>query len=113
MTREEAIKHIKAMCQMLLGADNKPISDTYYALEVALEELSDEPCEDAIRRWIPVSDRLPDNDDMMLVTCRTKKGVSSVNRAYYSRGSWHGSGSMSGVIAWMPMPEPYSGEAER
>ena len=50
MTREEAIKHIKAMCQMLLGADNKPISDTYYALEMALENLSAEPCEDAISR---------------------------------------------------------------
>ena len=50
MTNEEAIKHIKAMCQMLLGADNKPISDTYYALEMALENLSAEPCEDAISR---------------------------------------------------------------
>ena len=50
MTREEAIKHIKAMCQMLLGADNKPISDTYYALEMAISALSAEPCEDAISR---------------------------------------------------------------
>ena len=59
------------------------------------------------QRWIPVEERLPETDDMVLVTCKTKKGVLSVNRAYYCNGSWHGSGSMSGVIAWMPLPEPY------
>ena len=57
--------------------------------------------------WIPVADRVPDNDDVMLVSCKTKKGVKSVNRAYYKSGYWHGSGSMSGVEAWMPLPEPY------
>lgn len=62
--------------------------------------------------WIPVSERLPENDKTVLVTCKTLKGILSVNRAYYSKeiGGWHGSGSMSGVIAWMPMPEPYKGE---
>lgn len=59
------------------------------------------------RRWIPCDKRLPQDDAMMLVTCRTKRGVLSVNRAYYSNGCWHGSGSMAGVIAWMELPEPY------
>lgn len=61
-------------------------------------------------KWIPEKERLPENDEMVLVTCITKKGVRSVNRAYYSSGFWHGSGSMSGVIAWMPLPEPYRSE---
>ena len=60
--------------------------------------------------WIPVSDRLPESDYMCLVSCKTKKGVKSVNRAYYSNGFWHGSGSMSGVEAWMPLPEPYTAD---
>jgi len=62
--------------------------------------------------WIPVSNRLPSDDEMKLVTCETKKGVKNVNRAYYSEGSWHGSGSMSGVIAWSAMPKPYDGTNE-
>lgn len=62
-------------------------------------------------RWIPVTERLPETDEMMLVSCRTKKGTASVNRAYYDGTSWHGSGSMSGVTAWMPLPKAYEEEA--
>lgn len=61
-------------------------------------------------RWIPCSERLPETDDMMLVTCKPKKGEPNVNRAYFMNGYWHGSGSMSNVIAWMPLPEPYKPE---
>lgn len=66
-----------------------------------------EPTVDPKPQWIPIAERLPEDDTMMLVTGRTKKGFLSVNRAYYSNGCWHGSGSMAGVIAWMPLPEPY------
>lgn len=60
--------------------------------------------------WIPVEEALPENPDVMvLVTCKSKKGMLSVNRAYCDvSGFWHGSGSMSGVVAWMPLPEPYT-----
>ena len=57
--------------------------------------------------WVPVTEALPDDDDLVLVTCETKSGHRSINRAYYDGQFWHGSGSMSGVTAWMPMPEPY------
>ena len=56
--------------------------------------------------WVPVAEALPDDDDLVLVTCQAKNGNRSINRAYYDGQFWHGSGSMSGVTAWMPMPEP-------
>lgn len=59
-------------------------------------------------QWVPVTERVPDDEEFKLVTCVTKKGVRNVNRAYYSGKYWHGSGSMSGVVAWMDMPEPYT-----
>lgn len=60
--------------------------------------------------WIPCGERLPEDDRMVLVTCQTKRGIRGVNRAYYDGMFWHGSGSMSRVIAWQPLPEPYKGE---
>ncbi len=57
--------------------------------------------------WIPVEERLPEDEEMVLVTCQTKTGRKSVNRAWYGEGFWHGTGSMSGVIAWRSLPEPY------
>ena len=61
-------------------------------------------------QWKPVNDEMPPEGEMVLVTCCTKKGVRSVNRAYYMDGAWHGSGSMSGVTAWMPLPIPFEEE---
>ena len=63
--------------------------------------------------WIPVENALPEADSMVLVTCRTKKGIMSVNRAYCDGMFWHGTGSMSGVIAWRPLPDPYHAERSR
>lgn len=60
--------------------------------------------------WIPVEERLPEDEKMVLVTCQTKKGIRSTNRAYYDGTFWHGSGSMSSVTAWQPLPEPYKPE---
>lgn len=62
--------------------------------------------------WIPVKEKIPEEEKIVLVTCQTKKGNVFVNRAYYVNGFWHGSGSMAGVIAWMPLPEPYNTKEE-
>ena len=103
MKNEEAIKHIKAMCQMLLGADNKPISDTYYALEMAIAALSAEPM-----RWIPVTERLPERNALFC------DRYGDIYRGHYNKGdrTFFEDGFMDkvkNVVAWMPLPEPYTG----
>ena len=62
--------------------------------------------------WIPVEERLPEDERMVLVTCQTKKRIRSTNRAYYDGKFWHGSGSRSGVTSWQPLPKPYKEEAD-
>ena len=42
--------------------------------------------------WIPVEERMPEDEEMVLVTCQTKAGRKSVNRAWYGEGFWHGTG---------------------
>lgn len=65
---------------------------------------------DGEEQWIPVTEGLPEDNEMVLVSCRTKKGVTSVNLGYYDEDEfWHGSGSMSEVVAWMELPKPYKG----
>ena len=56
------------------------------------------------RSWINVRRALPTTDERVLVVSRTKKGIQSVNLAYYWNGVWHGQGSMAGVTHWMPLP---------
>lgn len=55
--------------------------------------------------WIPVSERLPEDDTTVLVTCKTRRGTTFVRTGYCIYGSWHL--NCEGVTAWQPLPEPY------
>ena len=62
------------------------------------------------QQWIPVSERLPEEDGFYLVTVNYG-GAACVHESYFmqcnSRGvHW----DYSDVTAWMPMPEHYKGE---
>ena len=48
---------------------------------------------------------MPETKDMVLVSCKLESGYEYVTRAYYNEEEnyW----TASGVIAWMPLPEPY------
>lgn len=60
--------------------------------------------------WVPVEKDLPEPGELVLITCQPKGKAANVNRAWCDKeGVWHGSGSMSTVVAWMPMPVPYDG----
>lgn len=82
-----------------------------YDLENLREQLAAEdihvPTNDG---WILAEERLPEDENIVLVTTVTKKGLRNVNRAYCIDGCWHGSGSMAEVISWRPLPEPYRPE---
>ncbi len=55
-------------------------------------------------KWIPVSERLPEKDDLYLVYfCDGEYEL-----VYCSRGKF----TYSGIIAWMPLPKPYKAESE-
>lgn len=71
-------------------------------------------------RWIPTSERLPEEDGDYFVTLEngvvTKLGYSTTQRTTYPKGFYYISNGFSWrqkinpVVAWMPLPEPWKGE---
>ena len=60
-------------------------------------------------RWIPVSEKLPKDDNCYLVTS-TGTNNDIVDIAYYTESLWH---KASCIKAWMPLPEPYREDGEQ
>ena len=77
------------------------------------------------QRWIPVTERLPDNDDEVLITVwDAEDDYADVYKGFYQDHDWwtqwcHGCSRIKDeqcgkdiVIAWMPLPEPWKGEKD-
>ena len=75
-------------------------------------------------RWIPVSDRLPEEDDYKsCIECLdgavwyfTENGAMGIGYYYKSTKEWSTTDDLKTdgkVVAWMPLPEPYREEGEK
>ena len=109
ISREEAIKTARMMID--LTADERE-----YEIRAipTIEERKE-------GMWIPVSERLPLNDSLVLVTRKGEKGYEpniyyyDIARYYADLKEWTQDWDFLGdptskVIAWMPLPEPWKGE---
>lgn len=92
--------------------DNKHIPYVHYEdMVYAIKHLPS-----AQPKWIPVTERLPENDNDVLVTDGTDCAV-----AYWRTSAQAWDDSMHGwcdlygldVIAWMPLPEPYKEDKKK
>lgn len=76
----------------LIEACQRYINDPTEEREQAIRDL--------LLRWIPCSERLPDQNGKHLVVGRQK----AINILKFDGGRWYGKW---GVVAWMPLPKPY------
>lgn len=101
-----------------LVKDLRENHDKYFARDMeaadAIEELS-KP------RWIPVTERLPEEyKDVLCYYEYFRYGdyncmFRTIDRGYYGDGRWGGEagqGHKNKVLAWMPLPEPPKEEEE-
>ena len=69
-----------------------------------------------IPRWIPCSERLPEDDSIVLVYYNDPReevlclwlGWHEMDNVWYIDGNAHSSEYGNEVIAWMPLPAPYT-----
>lgn len=99
MTNKKAMEVLKSECYVLpfLDGDRATLINT--ALDVAIEALKS--------KWIPVSDRVPE-DDRLVIVC-TESG--QVYTDYYFDDKpdfWR----LAKIIAWQDLPKAYKKETE-
>ena len=105
MTREE-MKNLKGLAASMGLYDDKNPCKRAVILGKAIKELEQEP------RWIPVSERLPEERGFYIVTEKVfslnHKGRynTKVEQVEYSNGKWQRA-SFFEVVAWMPLPKAY------
>lgn len=79
-----------------------------------IKMIKEQPTYAGYERWIPVSDRLPEEEVQVLVT-DDAGGLATIDvdcgyfDKEYGRFEWFHS---QNVTAWMPLPEPWKGERE-
>lgn len=94
----------------------KKIPDlTVYAFCSFLDMISNLPSVQE-QRWIPVTERLPEDDTEVVVSIHDDAGDTSFD---YTTVGWHFKGEWIVndernyyVSAWMPLPEPYKAHME-
>jgi len=114
---EKAIKVVDAYLQI---RECDEVWDSIRAIRDCLERAKDEiteyiPSADRPQEWIPCSERLPSNDDWVIVSVLDEVGDTPYR---YSDFGWYferakcwiiDSEQRTDVVAWMPLPEPWKG----
>ena len=98
--------------QITISSTGDGICGPEIDFDVDGEWVEPESCDDA-KRWIPVSEELPEQGQEVICQCRANMiKVLKLDADF----DWYQDADhcyMNGfVIAWMPLPEPYKAESE-
>jgi hypothetical protein len=108
ISRTETVEHLRRVLEATVP--NTDYDEGYVdGVEFGISTVSTMPTIQPEPQWIPVSERLPEEDGKYMVTIHgygwNGKTFTSVSVAECIGKRWVGN---NGVIAWMPLPEPYN-----
>lgn len=82
------------------------------ARKLMQDALTIEPSAQPGQRWIPVTERLPEEDTKVIVSCTDDSGDSEfgyTTTGWHYKGMWLVDNERSCFVrAWMPLPKSYS-----
>jgi len=111
---EDVIDRAEAMTEIMMFTGNvkSDEEDIYIKVSDAVDLLRELPSVTPQTRWIPVSEKLPDEKDYCL--CCDKDGYITIGFVSKWSKQWCFDDPEVDidVIAWMPLPEPYKAESE-
>ena len=110
MSREEALRLLN---QNSLSYNKVEAERFCEAYDMAIEALKQ-------TAWIPVSERLPEDRNLVLVTAFWHEKYQVMVGSYFGNGEWWCAPwnntsepqQLLKTIAWMSLPEPWKGEGE-
>lgn len=80
------------------------------AVSGARELIKSLPSAETERKWIPVTESLPEDGERVLITHKGGVSFGWYNGSYWERGASTNHRPLQTVIAWMPLPESYKGD---
>ena len=87
--------------------------ETRISANTMIDALKDLPS--AQPHWIPCSERLPNEDEEVLVTSNSGIFIAELSKERDKTIYWFEAvegKSLHNVTAWMPLPKPYGGESD-
>lgn len=119
MTKNEAIdivhKTILGFFDVVADDSEEPMNEKDKLLlevnKAVCNAIKDMPDDERKTGWIPVTERLPEDKQSVLVWCPQYKNIYC---AYLNKEQWWIFGAFvqivpNEVVAWMPLPKPYEG----
>lgn len=110
----------KALLERLDNRTRTAYPNELYGLMLAHDYISDAPAVETGSKWIPVTERLPEDEELVLIHCKNGAmfvGYCGKQYCDYER-RWRIKTALNStkllnlgrVTHWMPLPEPPKGE---
>lgn len=111
VTKEEIVKALRVRgamldqigCALQLGEGGFDTLMVYAADLIEAQAAEIEKLKAQVPRWIPVADKIPPDQEEVLVLTQSKNGVRNVDKGYWAIDHFIHRGR-SEVTHWMPLP---------
>ena len=111
MTKEEIVQALRVRgamldqigCALQLGEGGFDTLMVYAADLIEAQAAESEELKAQVPRWIPVADKIPPDQEEVLVLTKSKNGVRNVDKGYWAIDHFIHRGR-SEVTHWMPLP---------